>query len=114
MTVLSELSKVLEARKSASADDSYVASLYAAGLNKILEKIGEEATEAIIAAKDLDAAGGRDPAAQEAFIKEVADLWFHSMVALAHLNLGPDDVLNVLSERFGIGGLVEKASRSSE
>jgi phosphoribosyl-ATP pyrophosphohydrolase len=114
MTVLSELSQVLESRKSASADDSYVASLYAAGLNKMLEKIGEEATEAIIAAKDLEAEVGKNPAAKEAFVGEVADLWFHTMVTLAHLDLGPDDVLSVLSARFGIGGHVEKASRTPE
>lgn len=114
MTVLSELSEVLESRKSASADDSYVASLYAAGLNKMLEKIGEEATEAIIAAKDLEAGLTKNPAAREAFVGEVADLWFHTMVTLAHLGLGPDDVLDVLSARFGIGGHAEKASRTPE
>ena len=114
MSILSQLADVLEARKSASADESYVASLYASGLSKILEKIGEEATETIIAAKDLEA-GGTDQQAQlqEALVKEIADLWFHSMVALAHLELSPDDVLNELGRRFGIGGLDEKASRTS-
>ncbi|NKC00706.1 MAG: phosphoribosyl-ATP diphosphatase [Pseudomonadales bacterium] len=113
MSILSELADVLEERKSASTDDSYVASLYASGLSKILEKIGEEATETIIAAKDLEA-GGTDQQAQleEEFVKEVADLWFHSMVALTHLNLGPNDVLNELGRRFGIGGLDEKAART--
>lgn len=114
MSILSQLADVLEARKSASADESYVASLYASGLSKILEKIGEEATETIIAAKDLEASGTDQQAQlQEALVKEIADLWFHSMVALAHLELSPDDVLNELGRRFGIGGLDEKASRTS-
>lgn len=106
MITLQDLSTVLEARKADSPDDSYVASLYAKGLNKILEKVGEEATEVIIAAKDVHD-GGRD-----ALIGEVADLWFHSLVMLAHLDLGPDDILTELDRRFGTSGHDEKAARN--
>lgn len=109
-TTLAKLADVLEARKQASADDSYVASLYAKGLNKILEKIGEEATEAILAAKDCDI--DNNAANQRALIGETADLWFHSMVMLSKLNLDHNDVLNELEDRFGLSGLEEKASRS--
>ena len=101
--VLAELSKVLEARKQAAPDSSYVASLYHKGLDAILKKIGEEATETVMAAKDGDA--GK-------VIYETADLWFHSMVLLAHLELGPEDVLRELQRRFGLSGLEEKAGRS--
>ncbi len=106
--VLAALQETLEARKSAAADSSYVASLYAKGLNKILEKVGEEATEVILAAKDFD---GSDQARKE-LLGEVADLWFHSMVMLAQLGLNESEVTAVLAERFGISGLEEKASRS--
>jgi len=104
--VLTELGRILEQRRQADAADSYVASLHRKGLNKILEKIGEEATETIIAAKDVGSTGDT-----ESLIKETADLWFHSLVMLSHLNLGPDDVLAELEKRFNISGLVEKASR---
>ena len=107
MDILNELTDVLEARRGADPTDSYVASLYAAGLNKILEKVGEEATEVVLAAKD-SAGDGRD----EALIGEVADLWFHSIVMLVHLNQRPNDVLETLAERFGVSGHVEKANRS--
>ena len=111
--ILIELDRVLEQRKSAKADSSYVASLYAAGLSKILEKVGEEATETIIAAKDVESStaetlGDR----QHELVKEVADLWFHTMVTLQQLNLCTEDVLEELGQRFGIGGLDEKASRT--
>ena len=105
--VLSALDKVLEERKSASGQGSYVASLYEKGLNKILEKIGEEATEVIIAAKDCEETDNRD-----ALLGEVADLWFHSMVLLAQQGLSSAQVLAVLDERFGLSGHVEKASRN--
>ncbi|QFU77531.1 phosphoribosyl-ATP diphosphatase [Halioglobus maricola] len=105
--VLSQLAVTLEQRKSAAADESYVASLYAKGLNKILEKIGEEATEVILAAKDLENGGSR-----EELVGEVADLWFHSMVALAQLDVEHSEVLDCLAERFGLSGLEEKASRA--
>jgi len=101
--VLEELSKVLEARKQASLDSSYVASLYHKGLDAILKKIGEEATETVMAAKDGD---------PDKVIYETADLWFHSMVLLAQMGLGPEDVLQELQRRFGLSGLEEKASRN--
>ncbi len=106
--IVEQLTQVLEQRKSAQADSSYVAALYAKGTNKILEKVGEEATEVIIAAKDADR--GADGAHLEV-TKEVADLWFHSMVLLCHLGLTPADVLDELARRFGVGGHEEKAGR---
>lgn len=112
--VLSELAATLEQRKSAAADDSYVASLYQKGLNKILEKIGEEATEVILAAKDLDSGGRDNGDSRQALVAEVADLWFHSMVALAHLEVDHSEVIDCLAQRFGISGLEEKASRNGQ
>ena len=100
--VLNKLADVLEQRKQADADSSYVAKLYAKGLDAILKKIGEEATETVMAAKDGQA---------DKIIYETADLWFHTMVLLAQQGLGPDDVLNELDRRFGLSGLEEKASR---
>jgi len=99
--VLNQLAAVLEARKSESTDSSYVASLYAKP-DKMLEKIGEEAIETIIAAKNND---------REQIIYETADLWFHTLVMLADKGLSPDDILNELARRFGISGHDEKASR---
>ena len=107
MTILQELTAVLEQRKTQTADESYVASLYAAGTNKILEKVGEEATEVILAAKDA----AIDESKKKELVKEVADLWFHSMVMLASLDLSSEDVLAELAERFGISGHTEKAAR---
>lgn len=101
--VLNELAAVLEERKQADPDSSYVAKLYGKGLDAILKKIGEEATETVMAAKDGDA---------DKIVYETADLWFHSMVLLAQQGLGPDDVLKELQRRFGLSGLEEKASRS--
>ena len=101
--VLQRLAQVLEQRKQESEDSSYVASLYAKGLDKILKKIGEEATEIIIAAKDGD---------KEQIIYETADLWFHCMVMLADQGLGPEHVLQELQRRFGLSGLEEKAQRN--
>ncbi len=105
--VLEKLSEVLEARKNAAPDSSYVASLHAKGMNKILEKVGEEATEAIIAAKDAQLSGETAE-----LVGETADLWFHSLVMLSHLGLGPDAVLDELARRFGLSGLDEKAART--
>ncbi|OFE12872.1 phosphoribosyl-ATP diphosphatase [Pseudohongiella acticola] len=105
--VLAQLATVLAERKQASADASYVASLHQKGLNKILEKVGEEAVETILAARDAEAGG--DAAA---LISETADLWFHSMVMLSHLNLSHEQVLEELAKRFNMSGLVEKASRA--
>jgi len=99
---LKELTRILESRKGADPESSYVASLYAKGLDKILEKVGEESIETIIAAKN----GDRDK-----IIYETADLWFHSMVMLAELGLSSDDVLDELARRFGVSGHDEKASR---
>ncbi|MFT5212129.1 MAG: phosphoribosyl-ATP pyrophosphohydrolase [Flavobacterium sp.] len=108
--ILKQLFDILRQRKSASADSSYVASLYAAGLNKILEKLGEEATETIIAAKDAeDAPPNSVPHTN--LIKETADLWFHSLVMLSHLDIDSDDLLAELNRRLGTSGLEEKASR---
>ncbi len=106
--VLMALAEVLEQRKQASADGSYVASLHAKGLNKILEKVGEEATETIIAAKDAKLSGEMGDV-----VGETADLWFHSLVMLSHLGIGPDAVLDELGRRFGLSGLEEKASRQN-
>lgn len=101
--VLSQLADVLEERKSAEPDSSYVAKLYHKGLDSILKKIGEEATETVMAAKDGEA---------DKIIYETADLWFHSMVLLAQQGLHPNDVLKELERRFGLSGLEEKANRN--
>ena len=103
--VLRKLAQVLEERKQADPDSSYVAKLYSKGLDSILKKIGEEATETVMAAKDGDV---------DKIIYETADLWFHSMVLLAHQGISPDDVLNELDRRFGLSGLEEKASRTEK
>lgn len=101
--ILAALAEVLEARKSAAADSSYVAGLYHQGLDAILRKIGEEATETLLAARDGDRAQ---------IVHEVADLWFHTLVLLAQQGLGPDEVLRELGRRFGLSGLDEKAARN--
>ena len=100
--VLTQLAEVLQARKQADPQSSYVAQLYAKGLDAILKKIGEEATETVMAAKDGE---------PERIIAEVADLWFHTLVLLAQQNLEPQQVLNELDRRFGLSGLIEKARR---
>ena len=107
--LLEQLDAVLAERKNADADSSYVASLYHKGLNKILEKVGEEATETLLAAKDAEHGSEQD---REALIAETADLWFHSLVMLSHLDLDHQRVLDELARRFGISGHDEKASRS--
>lgn len=104
--VLAELAATLEARKSSQPDQSYVASLHAKGLNKILEKVGEESIETILAAKDAKVSGDTTD-----LVYETADLWFHTLVMLSHLNLGPEAVLEELARRFNLSGLEEKASR---
>ena len=113
--VLEALQETLEARKSDGAENSYVASLYAQGLNKILEKVGEEATETIIAAKDMGteqkANSGTAQSGRREVIKETADLWFHTMVMTSHLGISTDEILEELGSRFGTSGLVEKAGR---
>ncbi|MEN9898313.1 MAG: hypothetical protein RLZZ66_1962 [Pseudomonadota bacterium] len=102
---LAQIATVLEQRKAQTADKSYVASLYAKGLDTILKKIGEEATEVVIAAKDGQA---------DQIIYETADLWFHCMVLLAQQGLHPNDVINELQRRFGLSGLDEKAQRETK
>jgi phosphoribosyl-ATP pyrophosphohydrolase len=99
---LHRLAEVLEQRKQADPESSYVAGLYRKGLDAILKKIGEEATETVIAAKGGDT---------QQLIYETADLWFHSLVLLAHQGVGPEQVLSELERRFGLSGLEEKAAR---
>jgi len=106
--ILSQLDTILAARKSADTDKSYVASLHNKGLNKILEKVGEECTETLIAAKDAEQSGDN-----KELIAETADLWFHSLVMLSHLGENADSVLAELARRFDISGLDEKASRKN-
>jgi phosphoribosyl-ATP pyrophosphohydrolase len=108
--LLQQLDEVLRQRKNAGdADSSYVASLHRKGLNKILQKVGEEATEVILAAKDAERGGER-----QALIAETADLWFHTLVMLSHLDADSQDVLQELARRFGLSGLEEKAMRSND
>lgn len=101
--ILERIDIILDERKSAKPDSSYVSSLYDKGLDSILKKIGEEATETVMAAKDGVA---------EKIIYETADLWFHSMILLSHQGLSSSDVLKELERRFGLSGLEEKASRN--
>lgn len=101
--ILNKLAQLLEARKGAAPETSYVASLYAKGVDAIAKKIGEEATETVIAAKSGDRAQ---------IVHETADLWFHTLVLLAQQGLAPDDVLSELERRFGRSGLDEKAART--
>ena len=115
-SILQQLDKVLAERKQADADSSYVASLYAKGLNKILEKVGEESTESIIAAKDLancdeNSDKTQYDEARHELIYEVADVWFHSLVGLAWFDIESEAVLNELGRRFGLSGIDEKAAR---
>ena len=104
--ILKQLAQVLEQRKQSSADESYVASLHQKGLNKILEKVGEESVETILAARDAEQSGDTSKV-----VYETADLWFHSLVMLSHLDIDVDDILNELERRFGLSGLEEKANR---
>jgi len=99
---LEKLAEVIEARKTVAAEKSYVASLFEKGMNTILKKIGEEAAETIVAAKEED---------DSQLVYETADLWFHTLVMLAARGLGPGDVLAELERRFGMSGLEEKAAR---
>jgi phosphoribosyl-ATP pyrophosphohydrolase len=102
---LARLAAVIEARRSGDPDTSYVARLFHKGTDAILKKVGEEATEVVMAAKD---------GAHERLVGEVADLWFHSMIALAHFGLKPADVLAELERREGLSGLDEFASRKAQ
>ncbi|OED35424.1 phosphoribosyl-ATP diphosphatase [Chromatiales bacterium (ex Bugula neritina AB1)] len=101
--ILSRLAQELEKRKLADENDSYVASLYKKGTDAILQKVGEESIETIIAVKSGD---------KKEIIAETADLWFHTLVMLADQGLGPADVVQELARRFGVSGHTEKASRS--
>lgn len=114
-SVLLKLTELLEQRKSADPESSYVAGLHAKGINKILEKVGEEATETILAAKDVAAAaeGSNGSIDKTALINETADLWFHTMVMLGHLDCEAAEVLKELERRFGMSGLEEKAARNN-
>jgi len=100
--VLARVAAALEARKGADPATSYVAALFAKGDDAILKKIGEEATETVMAAKDDD---------KIRIVSEIADLWFHCLVLLARHGLGPDDVLAELARREGTSGHAEKAAR---
>lgn len=101
--ILKALDDILEQRKQASPDDSYTAKLFNDGIDSILKKVGEEATETVIASKS-----GK----KEEIIYEIADLWFHTLVLLKHHNLDSEDILNELERRFGLSGIEEKASRN--
>lgn len=103
--ILNRLAETLEQRKSADPAVSYVAKLYSKGLDAILKKIGEEATETVIAAKNGD---------KEHLIYETADLWFHTLVMLANQGLHPNDVLTELARREGWSGITEKAARGEQ
>lgn len=107
--ILAALDAVLAERRGADPESSYVASLYHRGLNRILEKIGEEATEVVIAGKD-----NADGTASRELVGEVADLWFHTLVLLAAQDLSSTDVTACLEERFGLSGHVEKAARKGQ
>ena len=109
---LLRLAAVIESRKLANGgnpDTSYVARLLHKGPDAFLKKIGEEATETVMAAKDVDHGGDASK-----LVYEVADLWFHSMIALAHYGLTPADVVNELARREGLSGLEEKALRKAQ
>jgi len=101
--LLNRLARVLEERKEADPGSSYVASLHAAGEDHILKKIGEESAELIIAGKTRD---------RQAVVHETADLWFHTLVLLSRLDLGPNDIFLELDRRFGQSGLEEKTGRN--
>jgi len=103
--VLNRLAELLEQRKAADPTSSYVAKLYAKGMDSILKKIGEEATETVIAAK-----GGN----KDEIVYETADLWFHTLIMLSHAGLKPQDVLDELARREGLSGITEKAGRSND
>ena len=101
--LLTRLAEILEARKQADPKESYVAKLFSQGPNAILKKIGEEATEVVLAAKDNNS---------PQIIYEIADLWFHTLILLASHGLRPEEVLTELDRRFGVSGIAEKASRT--
>lgn len=103
--ILDRLAATLEARKQADPQSSYVAKLYHKGLDAILKKVAEEAAETIMAAKD---------GVREKIVYETADLWFHSLVLLAHQGISPSEILNELARREGLSGIAEKAARKEQ
>lgn len=105
---LAKLAEIIDKRKDADPSASYVALLHNRGLNKILEKVGEEAVETILAARDVE-----NDSDKSKLVHETADLWFHTLVMLSKLELSPQDVLDELESRFGTSGLDEKASRKT-
>jgi len=105
LEVIRRIHKTLAARKGAAPESSYVASLYAKGTDSICKKIAEEAAEVIMAAKDDDSLH---------LVREVTDLWFHSMILLAHFGLDVDDIVVEFRRREGISGIDEKNSRDQE
>ena len=107
--VLGRLADVIESRKGGDPDKSYVARLFHKGTDAVLKKVGEEAVETVMAAKDMAAAPTE--ARRKALVGEMADLWFHSMVAMAHFGLRPQDVVAELARREGLSGLEEFAAR---
>jgi phosphoribosyl-ATP pyrophosphohydrolase len=108
--VLADLADVIESRRGGDPEASYVARLLARAPDAILKKIGEEATEAVMAAKDASHGHG----AVERIVAETADLWFHSLVMLAHYGLRPEQVLAELERRAGTSGIEEKAARKAD
>lgn len=107
--ILRQLAQVIESRRDGDPEASYVARLLARGEDAILKKIGEEATETVLAAKDAGAGGPK-----ERIVAETADLWFHCLVMLAHYGLGPQQVLAELQRRAGTSGIEEKAARKAQ
>lgn len=103
--IISEIADIIDSRKGADPHSSYVAKLFSKAPDAALKKVGEEATEVVMAAKDGD---------PEHLIYEIADLWFHSMVVLAQSGLRPEQVLLELKRREGVSGLVEKANRKEQ
>ena len=113
---LDQLAAVLASRRGGDPDKSYVSRLLHKGPDAFLKKIGEEATEMVMACKDADHAGTAVAAeqAKQKIVNETADLWFHTMVALAHYGLSPQDVIAELDKRVGTNGLDEKAARKAQ
>lgn len=105
---LTKLAQIIEDRKDSDPSASYVAHLQNSGLNKILEKVGEEAIETILAARDIQQGEEKSK-----LIHETADLWFHTLVMLSNLEIDPQEILDELEKRFGTSGLDEKASRGA-
>ncbi len=110
---LDNLAAVLDSRKSGDPETSYVARLLAKAPDAFLKKIGEEATEVVLACKDASH-GGNTPELKQKIVAETADLWFHCMVALTHYGLSPRDVMTELERRVGLSGLDEKAARKAQ